>query len=578
MLTRGESYDAVRAAFRWQVPARYNIGVDVCDKHVAAGRGDDLALIYLDPAGAARRFTFRDIQRLSNRLANALMGRGLERGNRIGVLLPQAPETAIAHVAAYKAGLVAVPLFTLFGEDALEYRLGDSGARALVTDRANLVKLAAIRDRLPNLELVLTADGDRLDDAAGATGFWPALEAAADAFTAVDTAADDPAIIIYTSGTTGPPKGALHAHRVLLGHMPGAEFYYEFPPQPGDRFWTPADWAWIGGLFDSLLPAWRCGIPVVAHRARKFDPEHAFALMAKYEVRNAFLPPTALKLMRQVPDAARRHDLALRSVISGGESLGAELLDWCRAALGVTVNEIYGQTECNLVLGCCAAIMQVRPGSMGLAVPGHEVAVMDGDGQAVAPGTTGEVCVRRPDPVMLLEYWRNPAATRDKFTGDWPPPMSGSAQHPVGGGWLRTGDLARRDEGGYFWYVGRTDDVITSAGYRIGPGEVEECLLKHPAVAMAAAVGVPDPVRTELVKAFIVPAAGVTPGEALADEIRAYVKTRLAAHEYPRLIEFVDELPLTATGKIMRRVLRQREIAKQTAAGRRPAPDERHDP
>jgi acetyl-CoA synthetase len=556
MLTRADSYEAVRAAFRWRVPARYNIGVDVCDKHVAAGRGDDLALIYLDPAGAERRFTFGDVERLSNRLANALLGRGLARGDRVGVLLPQAPETAIAHVAAYKAGLVAVPLFTLFGEEALAYRLADSGARALVTDRASLVKLAAIRDRLPELELVLIADGDRLADEAGSVGFWPALEAAADAFRPVDSAADDPALIIYTSGTTGPPKGALHTHRVLLGHMPGAEFYYEFPPQPGDRFWTPADWAWIGGLFDSLLPAWRCGIPVVAHRARKFDPEHAFHVMAKYRVRNAFLPPTALKLMRQVPAATRRRELALRSVISGGESLGAELLDWGRAVLGVTVNEIYGQTECNLVLGCCAAIMAVRPGAIGRVVPGHEVTVLDEAGASVEAGAVGEICVRRPDPVMLLEYWRNGQATRDKFAGDW----------------LKTGDLARRDEDGYFWYVGRTDDVITSAGYRIGPGEIEECLIKHPAVAMAAAVGVPDPVRTEVVKAFIVPAAGVVPDEALAQEIRDYVRIRLAAHEYPRLVEFVDELPLTATGKIMRRVLRDREIAKRKASDRSTGP------
>ncbi len=546
MLTRAASYEAVREAFRWEVPERYNIGVDVCDKHVAAGRGDDLALIHLDADRGERRYSFRELERLSNRLANVLIGHGLELGDRVGVLLPQSPETGLAHIAAYKAGLIPVPLFTLFGEQALEYRLKDSGARALIAGRDGLAKLAGIRDRLPDLELVLDADGERANGADGSVGFWPALERAADTFEPVDSAAEDPALLVYTSGTTGPPKGALHAHRVMLGHMPGMEFLHEFMPEPGDLFWTPADWAWVGGLLDVLLPAWRCGVPVVSYRAGKFDPEYAFRLMSEYRVANAFLPPTALKLMRQVPDPRSRGGLKVRTLFTGGEPLGAELLDWGREVFGVTMNEGYGQTECNLVLGNCAAVMEVRPGSMGRAVPGHEVAVLDGDGQALPAGEVGEVCVRAPDPVMLLEYWRHPEASRDKFVGDW----------------LKTGDLARCDADGYFWYVGRTDDVITSSGYRIGPGEIEECLIRHPAVALAAVIGVPDPLRTEVVKAFIVPAAEAVPGDQLAEEIRQYVKAQLSAHEYPRLIEFVDELPLTATGKILRRVLRDREAAK----------------
>ena len=545
MLTRASSYAAVCEAFEWRLPARFNIGVDVCDKHVAAGRGGALALIHLDHDGTERRYDFAEVARLSNRLANVLLGHGLARGDRVAVLLPQTAETALAHVAAYKAGLVAMPLFTLFGAEALEHRLSDSGARALITDRAGVAKLAEIRDRLPELRLVLATDADRLD---GTVGFWPALERASDAFDPVDSGPDDPALLAYTSGTTGPPKGALHGHRVLLGHMPGMEFLHEFMPRPDDLFWTPADWAWMGGLYDVLMPAWRCGIPVLAHRAPRFDPEYAFRLMSKYRVRNAFLPPTALKLMRQVPDPGR-HRLTLRSMFSGGESLGAELLDWGREVFGVTMNEGYGQTECNLVLGNCAAIMAVRPGSMGRAVPGHRVAVLDDQGQPRPSGEVGEVCVRRPDPVMLIEYWREPQATRDKYVGDW----------------LRTGDLARCDAEGYFWYVGRTDDLITSSGYRIGPGEIEECLLRHPAVAMAAAVGVPDPLRTEVIKAFIVATPEATPGEALAEEIRNHVRTRLSAHEAPRLIEFVDALPLTATGKIMRRVLRDRAISAKDA-------------
>jgi acetyl-CoA synthetase len=544
MLEQAASYEEARGRFRWRIPARYNIGVDACDRHATA-RPDAPALIFEDEAGTVRRYSFTDIKRLSNRLANVLAAHGLARGDRVGILLQQAPETAVAHIAAYKAGLIAIPLFVLFGEDALEYRLANAGARAVVTDAENLPKVLAIRDRLPELRTVIAGGGgpgDTLDFAA-------ALDRASDEFTPVDTAADDPALIIFTSGTTGPPKGALHAHRVLLGHLPGVEFPHEFFPQPGDLFWTPADWAWIGGLLDVLLPAWHHGVPVLAHRFRKFEPQAAFDLMARHSVRNVFFPPTALKLIRQA-GAPAGHGVTLRSIGSGGETLGAELLDWGRAVFGVTINEFYGQTECNLVVGNCASIMPVQAGSMGRPVPGHEVAVIDEAGKLCPPGTPGQIAVRRPDPVMFLEYWRNPQATTEKFIGDW----------------MLTGDLGRQEEGGYLRYVGRADDVITSAGYRIGPAEIEDCLLRHPAVAMAAAIGVPDPVRTEAVKAFIVLKHGHTGGPELAAALQAHVKSRLAAHEYPREVEFVDSLPLTATGKIMRRELRAREIAKRGAA------------
>lgn len=540
MLARGPSYGAVCGAFAWQVPARYNIGVDVCARH-ADGSGR-LALLWREESGAERRYSFDDIDRTASRFANVLAAHGLGRGDRVGILLPQAPETAVAHVAAFKAGLVSVPLFTLFGEDALAYRLADSGARALVTDRSGVAKIAAIRDRLPELRHVFSIDGR--DD--GALDFHAELARAADGFTAVDTAADDPAIIIYTSGTTGDPKGALHAHRVLPGHLPGVELPHEFFPEPGDLFWTPADWAWIGGLFDVLFPAWHHGVPVLAHRARKFDPEEAFRLMAAHGVRNVFLPPTALKLMRQAGEARPRPGVDLRTVASGGETLGEGLLDWGRAVFGRTINEFYGQTECNLIVGNAAGLFPVRPGSMGRAIPGHHVAVVDATGRELPRGEVGQVGVRRPDPAMFLGYWQKPAATKEKFAGDW----------------LLTGDLARQDEEGHFWFVGRADDLITSAGYRIGPSEVEDSLTKHPAVALAAVIGVPDELRTEVVKAFIVLKPGRAPSPELAREIQDFVRTRLAAHEYPRLVEFTASLPMTATGKIVRRALREREAAK----------------
>jgi acetyl-CoA synthetase len=536
MLPPGSSYEEIADAFSWRIPARYNIGVDVCDKW-ADGSGR-LALIHKREDGEVHRYSFDDLKRLSDRLAQVLRGHGVGRGERVGILLPQGPETALGHIAVYKLGAIAVPLFTLFGEEALGFRLSDSGAKALITDAAGAAKLTALRDRLPGLEVVFSIDGA----GEGAIDLHREMSRAGDGFRPEDTGPDDPALIIYTSGTTGPPKGALHAHRVLLGHLPGVELPQELFPQPGDLFWTPADWAWIGGLIDVLLPSLHHGVPVLAHRFVKFDPEAAFALIAEFGVRNAFMPPTALKMMRAVARPRARWDYALRSIGSGGESLGEELLDWGRETFDLTINEFYGQTECNLVVANCAGLMPLSPGAMGRAVPGHRVAVVDPAGRPLPSGETGTLAVARPDPVMFLEYWNNPQATAAKFAGDW----------------LLTGDQGLQDEAGYFHFVGRDDDVITSGGYRIGPGEIEDCLLKHPAVALAAAVGVPDPLRTERVKAFIVLAEGHQSSAALAREIQDYVKTRLAAHEYPREVAFVDSLPMTATGKIMRRELRAR--------------------
>lgn len=533
MLTRSGSYEEALARFSWQVPDRYNIGVDVADRQDPSAT----AIIYRDADDTVREYTFGDLTRLSNRFANVLQAKGLAREDRVAILLPQAPETAIAHIATYKAGMIAVPLFTLFGEDALEYRLSTCGAKALVTDAASLAKIDAIRDRLPDLAHVFCIDGPNVD----ADGFHEVLDKASDQFTPVDTAADDPALIIFTSGTTGQPKGALHAHRVLLGHLPGVEFPHNFFPQAGDRFWTPADWAWIGGLIDVLLPSLHHGRPVLAYRARKFDPEETFHLLGRFSIRNAFMPPTALKLMRQVENPRSRFDYSMRSIGSGGETLGEELLDWGRETFGLTVNEFYGQTECNLVVGNCVDCMPVRPGLMGRAVPGHTVGIVDDDGNPLADGEIGHIGIRRPDPVMFLRYWNDPEATKNKFAGDW----------------LLTGDTGLREEDGYFRYVGRSDDVITTAGYRVGPGEIEDCLMKHPAVALAAVIGVPDPVRTQAIKAFVVPRDGIATDEALVEDIKGFVKTRLAAHEYPRQVAFVSELPMTTTGKIMRRELRK---------------------
>ena len=534
MLTPAPDYDTLRRDFRWDIPARLNMAVDCCDRH-ADGTGR-LALIVEAEIGAVSRYSFDEIKRLSNRFAHVLARDGLVPGDRMAILLPQALETGVAHLAAWKSGLISIPLFTLFGEDALEFRLTDSGARAVVTDREGAAKLARLRDRLPALTTIYVIDGAP----PGCVDFHGAVAGMSDDFAPLDTGPDDPAIIIYTSGTTGNPKGALHAHRVLLGHLPVVELSHDFFPQPGDLFWTPADWAWIGGLFDVLMPAWFHGVPVLAHRARKFDSAAALDLMARHAVRNTFLPPTALKLIRQ--SGLTHPGLALRSVASGGETLGASLLEWAEQTLGTVPNEFYGQTECNVVACNDARLFPVRPGSLGRPGPGHDVQIVDEAGQPVAAGEVGDIGVRRGDPVMFLRYWNNPAATEAKFAGEF----------------LLTGDRGRQDMDGYIWFVGRADNLITSAGYRIGPSEIEDCLVKHPAVAMAAVVGVPDPVRTELVKAWIVLRPAFAPDAGLAREIQDFVKARLAAHEYPRLIEFVDSLPMTATGKIIHRELRAR--------------------
>jgi acetyl-CoA synthetase len=548
VLEPAASYEDLLTRFRWQIPAALNIAVEVCDRH--ADQDNRLALIE-DRAGEVRRHGFRDLARGSNRFANLLAAGGVGRGDRVAILLGQRVETLLAHLAAYKLGAIAVPLFSLFGPEALRFRLVDSGAKVVITDPEGAAKLSELRDDLPELRHVLVTDGG----AAGAADLDAGLARANDRFTPAGTGPDDPALLIYTSGTTGPPKGALHGHRVLLGHLPGVQLPHDFFPQAGDRFWTPADWAWIGGLMDVLMPSLCFGAPVVAGPPGKFDPEAAVDLMARHEVKNVFLPPTALRLLRQAGVFPNKQGVRLRSLASGGEKLGDEVIDWGRVAFGLTVNEFYGQTEANLVVGNCATILPLRSGSMGRPIPGHEVAVVDESGREVEPGHSGVIAVRRPDPVIFLHYWNNPEATAAKFAG----------------GWLLTGDLGRIDPDGYITYLGREDDLINSAGYRIGPSEVEDCLAKHPAVALCAVIGVPDPIRGEAIKAFIVPQAGHAPSPELERSIQDFVRARLAAHEYPRVIELVDQLPLTATGKVMRRELRDREVHnRRTGPGQAP--------
>jgi acetyl-CoA synthetase len=546
-----DRYREVCAEHRWNVPPDFNIGYAVCGRHASdPGR---VALLWEDENGATARHTFADLQRAANRLSNALSALGIGRGDKVAIVLPQRPETAIAHIACYQLGAIAVPLSFLFGPDALEYRIANSETKIVLCDPASLGNLASIRTNLPGLTHVIGVAGAR----ESWTENWESLLASAsDAFTPVATRATDPALLVYTSGTTGPPKGALMPHQCLIGNLPGFVCSHDLFPKDDDLFWSPADWAWTGGLMDALLPTLYFGLPILGFRGR-FDPERALALMAKYRVRNTFLFPTALKMMmKAVPQPRERYALSLRSIMSAGEAVGTTVFSWSREALGVTINEMFGQTEMNYIVGNSHTLWPAKPGSMGRPYPGHRITVIDDAGSEVPVGELGEVAMHRlgsdgsPDPVFFLEYFKNREATAKKFTGDW----------------CRTGDLATRDGDGYLWYQGRADDMFKAAGYRIGPTEIENCLVKHPAVANAAVVPSPDETRGNVVKAFIVLAAGHAPSAALEQDIQRHVRTFLAPYEYPKEIEFIDALPMTTTGKVQRRVLRERERARKPGA------------
>ena len=576
-----DHHAAMHQAYGWDVPAEFNMAQVCCGRwaHMpdAAQR---VAVIADGPLGNHRKCSFAELQQAANRLSNALQALGVERGDRVAIVMAQRFETAVAYMAVLQMGAVALPLSMLFGPEALEFRLHDSEAVVAICDALALDGLLAVRARCPMLHSVI-----RVDDRPGDTNpdFEAVLAQQAPLFAPRKTQADDPAVLIYTSGTTGPPKGALIPHRALIGNLSGfvcSQNWFGFDPT-GVRtgsdsvFWSPADWTWTGGLMDALLPSLYFGRPIVAFNGR-FSPLGAFELMERHRVTHTFLFPTALKaMMKAWPEPRQQFRLCLQAIMSAGEAVGDAVFTYCRDALGVTVNEMFGQTEINYIVGNCAMNERrgagvgwpARPGSMGRAYPGHRVAVLDDAGRECAVGEPGDVAVNRfdlhgrPDPIFFLGYWKNPAATASKYTGDW----------------CRTGDVATRDADGYLWYQGRADDVFKAAGYRIGPGEIENCLVKHPAVANAAVVPKPDSARGALVKAYVVLApehalrrAGlggdtVAFDAALSADLQQHVRGRLAPYEYPKEIEFVTELPMTTTGKVQRRVLRLQEVARAAA-------------
>ena len=492
----------------WAIPDRLNMA-----RQCLSQPSGQIAILDLSQ-DEAQPVTFGELGGMVDRIARVLLER-VQSGDRVGVMLSQSPWCAAAHLAIWKIGAISVPLFKLFKRDALASRIGDAGAAFVLTDTEGAMLLGDLAIRL-------------IVDEIGQQG--PSLSFA-------DTGPEDPAVLIYTSGTTGSPKGALHGHRVLTGHLPGVSISHNHL-RAGDCLWSPADWAWVGGLFNVLMPGLALGIPVVAARLGKFSPEACADVIARGGVRNVFFPPTALRMLK----AADQTISGLRSVASGGEPLGAEMLAWGWQAFGLTINEFYGQTECNMVVSSCAEDFPVQPGCIGKPVPGHEVAVIDEDGQPT--DEEGDVAIRRGSASMLLEYWNRPEATAEKFRGDW----------------LITGDRGVW-EGDYLRFVGRDDDVITSAGYRIGPAEIEDCLLTHPAVATVGVVGKPDPLRNEIVKAYVVLKPGA---EASGPELQKWVKDRLAQYSYPREVAFLDALPMTVTGKVIRKELKARAAGEKS--------------
>jgi acetyl-CoA synthetase len=601
-----DNYASMHAGFGWQVPQDFNIAQVCCTRWAQRpDAGERTAILAHGASPGAQRLSYRELQARTDALSLLLAGLGVQRGDRVAIVMPQRFETAIAYMAVFQLGAVAMPLSILFGPDALEYRLQDSEAAVAICDESSIANLLSVRGACPALRTLI-----------GVGGAAPEADLAYEAevarqpagFTAVRTKADEGAVLIYTSGTTGPPKGAFIPHRALIGNLPGfvcSQNWFGFGPHPrplpptgeGARpqaevrslsprervgvrvlqesnavFWSPADWAWTGGLMDALLPTLYFGRPIVAFNGR-FSPELALTLMQEHGVTNTFLFPTALKaMMKAFPQPRGQFQLKLQAIMSAGEAVGDAVFAYCRDHLGVIVNEMFGQTEINYVVGNCSMNGRTesgigwpaRPNSMGRPYPGHRVAVIDDDGNECPVGVAGDVAVNRydvhgvPDPIFFLGYWKNETATRNKYSGDW----------------CRTGDLARRDEDGYLWYQGRTDDVFKAAGYRIGPSEIENCLVKHPAVVNAAVVPKPDRERGALVKAFVVLAPEFAAARAqsppefeeqLVEQLQRHVKGKLAPYEYPKEIEFIDALPMTTTGKVQRRVLRLREEERARA-------------
>ncbi len=521
------------------VPEFANIASDTVGYWARHGRAAHDAIVYEHRDGRIDRLSYAELDARAGRFARNLSERGIKRGDVVGIHTGARIETAIVHLAVYKLGAIAATISQLCGPDSLRHILNDSGAMALVTEDTVWAPLRTLRRDCPKLVHCIVVGTPAADEIA-----FPEMLAGSAVFEPVRTRAEDPALLIYTSGSTGLPKGVLHGHRILHAYKTSLSLFFNIELQDPDLvFWTPADWAWIGGLVDVVYPAWAYGHVIVASQHR-FDPEWALGFMAKHGVTHSLLTATGLKRIAQIAAPRERWPaLRLRTIFTGGEALQGETLNWLNTELGIVCNEGYGTSEVNHMIGNCQALRPIKPGSMGWELPGHVAMLVDEAGEPVADGDVGEVVTTDTDPTFFLGYWGRPDLTAAMRLGRW----------------IRTRDLATRDADGYFWYRGRNDDLIKSAGYRIGPAEIEEALLQHPSVAEAAVIGSPDRERGQIVKAFIKLSQGWVESDALVKELQDHVKTRLAVYKYPRKIAFVNDFPMTSSGKISRSELRRRE-------------------
>lgn len=533
-LSKYDTYDEAYEQFEWDVPETFNMANAICGRWAEEDDGKRrVALFYEDQNGDRETYTFWQVQRIANKVSNLLGNVGVDRGSRVGIVLPQRPETLFANIGILQRGAVSVPLSVLYGREGLRYRLDHSETEVAIVDEERADLVASLRDELDHLETVITIDDpESVDD----LSWEDNIADASPKFETVATGSEDSAYIIYTSGTTGKPKGAHHAHRKLLGYIPGWQMMNEFPSEEAVHY-TPSGWSWVGGLFAVVWGAWYHGQPVVGYGG-EFDPESVYNILERYGVTNTLLTATMIRMLKE--EDHNRYDLDVNVVPSGGEKVTTDIYDYVEDEWNAVVNEIYGQTECNFLVGTNNQLMDVNREASGKPCPGHEVAIIDAEsGERKPPGEIGHIAVKRPDPSMLLDYWESPELTEDLFVDDW----------------MKTGDAGSRNEDGYIYYEGRADSVIISSGYRISPLEVEECLREHETVNDAVVSGVDDEERGTVVKAFIKPEPGVNTSSDLVSDIQMFVKEREAAYKYPREVEFVDEFPTTVSGKIQRHKL-----------------------
>jgi len=532
-------YDKTYEEWKWDLPDLFNMGYDCTDKHVAAGNGDRIALIYEDEEGNIERYSFAQMKELSDKFGNALRELGLKKGDRFLIRLPNIPAFQIAFLGGLKIGAVPIPSSCMFKPHEVEYRLADAKAKMAISVPKYVSAIDEVKAKCPKLEHIITVGGA----GDGHLDFDELLDKTSSDLELEPTRYDDMAFFCYTSGTTGPPKGAVHLHRWTIGNDPSAMFWNHY--QEGDVLGHTGDLNWIFPLGNGFLYAWRHGMTTFIYNGR-FRPGKWFELIEKHKITNLASVPTCYRMFLQMDDFTSRYDLSsLRHCISAGEPLNPEVVTEWKKLLGIDILDGIGMTECMVYLSNQRDMM-IKPGSCGKPQPGHNCAVVDSEGNVLGPRQEGDLAIKDDDPGLLKEYWNKPGKTEEVFQN----------------GWFLTGDTLYTDEDGYFWFAGRGDDLIMTAGYRVSPFDVESAVNSHPAVLESAAVASPDEIRGVIVKSFIILSPGFEPSDELANEIKAHTKAMIAAYEYPRVIEFVTELPKTQSGKTKRKVLREMEIEK----------------